>query len=52
MKAAAAEDGNGEQRRQRQQTTAADHDGTRDQAADYDGEGQERVVNNGIMLIY
>ena len=39
------DDGNGGQR-QRWMTKAADDDGTQDQAADYEGEGGERTVNN------
>ncbi len=42
-KMAAAEDSSGGRRRR---TTAADEDGTRDRAADYDGEGWERAANN------
>ncbi len=42
-KMAAAEDSSGGQR---WRTMAADDDGTRDRAADYDGEGRERAANN------
>ncbi len=43
------DDNNGEGGRQQQQqrmTTVADDDGTRDWAADYEGEGGERAANN------
>jgi hypothetical protein len=46
MMAAAAEDGGGGQRQQRRTTTAADNNGAQGRAADYDGEGRERVANN------
>jgi hypothetical protein len=37
---------------QQQMMTAADNDGTRDQGADYKGEGGERVANNnGIRAL-
>jgi hypothetical protein len=46
--AAVNDDGNGE-RQQWQMTKAADDDGTRDQVADYEGEGGEwEANNNGI----
>ncbi len=39
------DDGNGGQR-QRRMMKAADNDGMRDQAADYEGEGGEQAANN------
>ncbi len=43
-----AADNNGDGGQQRWRTmTAADDDGSRDQAADYDGEGQERAARDG-----
>ncbi len=41
-------DGDGGQRQQRT-TKAADDDGTRDQAADYEGEGGELAANNNCI---
>jgi hypothetical protein len=46
VKMVAAEDGGGGRQRQWRRTTAADDGGTRDRAADYNGEGQERAANN------
>jgi hypothetical protein len=43
---AADNDGDGGRRRWRMMT-AADDDGSRDRAADYDGEGRERAVRDG-----
>ncbi len=40
-------DGDGGQRQGWRTTTAADDDGSRDCAVDYDGEGRERAVSNG-----
>ncbi len=47
MMAATVEDGGGRQRRRRRTTTVADDDGSRDWAADYDGEGRERAARDG-----
>jgi hypothetical protein len=46
VKMMAAEDSGSRQQWQRQQMMAADDDGTRDRAADYNGEGQEQAENN------
>ncbi len=43
--AADKDDGDGGQR-QRRTTKAADNDGMQDQAADYEGEGEEQAANN------
>ncbi len=47
MMAAAGEDGGSGRWRRRQTMTAADNNGMQDQAADYDGEGQERAARDG-----
>jgi hypothetical protein len=47
MMAVAVEDGGGKQRRQRWTTIAAEDDGMRDRAVDYDREGQERAAREG-----
>jgi hypothetical protein len=45
-----ADDNNGNHGRQQQRTTTAvDDDGTRDRAADYEGEGGERAANNNSI---
>ncbi len=48
MMAAAAEDGGGGRRRQRRTTTAANDNGMQDWAADYKGDGQERLVRDSV----
>ncbi len=47
MMAALAEDGGGGRRWQRQTTTTADDNGIQDWAANYKGDGQERVARDG-----
>jgi hypothetical protein len=47
MMAAAAEDCGSGQRWQRWTTTAADNNSMQDWAADYKGDGQERVARDG-----
>jgi hypothetical protein len=47
MMAVAVEDGGGGQWQQRRKTIAAKDNGMQDQAADYNGEGKERVAREG-----
>jgi hypothetical protein len=47
MMAMAVEDGGGGRRRGRRTTIAAEDNGMREWAADYDGEGNERVAREG-----
>ncbi len=47
MMAATVEDCGGGRRGRWRTTTAADDDGSRDRAADYDREGRERAVSDG-----
>ncbi len=47
MMAVTVEDSGGGRRRLRRKTIATKDNGMRDQAADYDGEGKERVAREG-----
>ena len=47
MMAVVVEDGGSGQRRRRRTMIAAEDNGMRDRAGDYDGEGQERVAREG-----
>ncbi len=47
MMAVAVEDGGSVQRRRRWTTIVAEDNGMQDRAADYDGEGKERVAREG-----
>jgi hypothetical protein len=47
MMAVAVEDGSGRRQQRRRTTIAAEDNGMQDQAADYDGDGQEQVAREG-----